>query len=331
MRVLLMACFLALPLPGQASELLIALRDSYIRPGFDRLQQESANLEAVSKEHCAPEDTELRTAFGSAWDAWIAVAHLRFGPTETDNRAFSLGFWPDTRGTVPKTLAAMIAAENPAVKDPAQFSEMSIAAHGFTALEFLLYDPALAAPSPYHCTLVQAVTTDIAKTSAAIAADWNGPYGAGYGAPGPDAPFASDLDALSKTYTAMLTGLEFNINARLGRPLGSFDRPRPTRAEARRAGRSLRHVQLSLASLHDLASILMLDLEGAEMVESAFITAREAAAALDDPVFAGVAAPQSRLRIEALQQDLKKIDELARLHASAGLGVSQGFNALDGD
>ncbi|HBR37591.1 MAG TPA: peptidase M75, partial [Sulfitobacter pontiacus] len=53
-----------------------------------------------------------------AFDAWIAVSHLRFGPSETDNRAFALAFWPDSRGATPKTLAGLITDADPVGRDP---------------------------------------------------------------------------------------------------------------------------------------------------------------------------------------------------------------------
>ena len=57
----------------------------------------------------------------------------------------------------------------------------------------------------------------------------------------------------------------------------------------------------------------------------------EAAEALDDPAFAGVADPQARFRLESLQTGLFAIRDAIRGELGPGLGVSEGFNAGDGD
>lgn len=137
---------------------------------------------------------------------------------------------------------------------------------------------------------------------------------------------------LQELFKALTTGLQFTADTRLGRPLGTFDQPRPTRAEARRAGRSLRHVQLSLIALRDLAQRLAsISPEASATLDAAFGQSLDLTERLDDPVFAGVADPQGRLRVEALQQSIGRIREIAATDLGPALGVAAGFNALDGD
>lgn len=334
MRHVLVAALVALsPLPAQANDLLETALNTHVLPGFGRLEANAAVLAEAAAETCDPQSPRLVEAFHDAWDSWIAVSHLRFGPTEAGNRAFALGFWPDTRGVVPKSLARLIADEDPIVADPVAFLDVSVAARGFTALEFLLFDPALADGSDYHCALIRAVTEDIAITTAAIAGEWQGAYGAAFLAPGSDgAPFRTESEALAALYSAMTTGLEFTADARLGRPLGTFERPRPKRAEARRANRSLRHVLISVQSNAELAGILSAGHpEEAAEIAAAFDRAVDAALRLDDPAFASVAEPAGRFRVEALQQRVREARDAARLSIGPRLGIAEGFNALDGD
>ena len=99
------------------------------------------------------------------------------------------------------------------------------------------------------------------------------------GAPGNDV-FLKPEEASQALYTALMSGLEFNRDQRLGRVMGSFERPRPNRAEARRSERSLRNVVLSLEALRDMARALA---DGPmEDSEAAFAQALERAEALDD-------------------------------------------------
>lgn len=336
MRPILVSIALAMSVPSGGfagpSEVLSEALTGYVQPGFTALADRSADLAQAASMNCAATNSDLQAAFAAAWDDWIEVSHLRFGPTETDNRAFALGFWPDTRSKVPKTLGRLVADEDPAVFDPIAFAQVSVAARGFTAMEFLLFDPSFTGDSDYLCALRQAVAADIAVTTAEIAADWTGSYGAAFLSFGEDAPFRGETEAMGALYGAILTGLQFTRDARLGRPMGTFERPRPNRAEARRSGRSVRHIRISVASTGALAAIL--GREDAVVVsdmEDAFARALRDIDRIADPSLADVADPIGRIRAEAASQAI----EAAALSVRNGVGVlyglAEGFNALDGD
>jgi predicted lipoprotein len=340
LKPLLLAAAALMPLPALADASATPVVpvaetaiDTHILPGFTALEDASDRLSKTAQMDCEPTSDQLRRAWGLAFDHWISVSHLRFGPTESDSRAFALAYWPDSRGKTPKALAQMIAATDPIITTPGGVGSLSIAARGFYALEFLLYDPALRSDPTYGCALIRALSADIAATTHAIAQDWTGSYGALMKTPGHDySPYRSLDEVHQELYKALSAGLEFTSDTRLGRPLGTFDRPRPNRAEARRSGRSLRHVVLSLNALRDLALILSAgDDTLSENVASAFDTALDQAGALEDPVFAGVMDPSGRLQIEILKQTIDLIREEQLANIGAKLGVAAGFNALDGD
>ncbi len=306
--------------------------DSHILPGFHRLADRSRVLSETANRDCDANSVDLRAAYGTAFDAWVRVSHLRFGPTETDNRAFALAFWPDSRGKTPKALNALIRKNDPIIDDPEAYTAVSIAARGFYALEFLLFDAPLqqAGTDTYRCALTRTIARDIAATSAAIDKDWSERFAEEMRQPG--ARYQSEAEIRQELFKALDTGLQILVDMRLGRPLGTYDKPRPKRAEAYRSGRSLRHVVLSLEALADLAMILSADTPDlGDDLAKAFATVRAHAERLEDPVFAGVAAPGPRLRIEALQQDIRNLREEIGLTLGPALGVGVGFNALDGD
>ncbi|MEX0365977.1 MAG: imelysin family protein [Ruegeria sp.] len=335
----LIACLLALLIPAALSAqdraaTLSAVTDAHILPGFTQLTNRTEALKTAAQKDCTPTSAGLQTAFHAAFDAWIAVSHLRFGPSEVQDRAFALAFWPDTKGFTPKTLSALIAAEDPAVNDPDAFASVSIAGRGFFALEVLLYDDKFAEQdsAPYRCALIRAIATDIDANADAIRADWQQDYAAKLTTPGPDSPYRSGDEAVQELFKALASGLQFTADTRLGRPMGSFDRPRPKRAEARRSGRSLRHVVLSLKATRDLAALLAADHpEVAAELDKGFASALNRASKLDDPAFAGVAEPQGRFRVETLQQAINDIRNIATTRLGPTLGVAAGFNSLDGD
>ncbi len=336
MRIPAIAAALLLPLMALADErgpILSETTETHILPHFARLAETAETLNATALADCAPDSNALRSAYGDAFDAWISASHLRFGPTEIDERAFALAFWPDTKGFTPKALSRLIASRDPVVQDPATFAETSIAGRGFYALELLLYDPAYAeqADAEYRCALIRAIATDIDRNADAIQQDWQS-YSLKLTQPGKGSLYRSGDEAMQELYKALMAGLEFTADTRLGRPMGSFDRPRPKRAEARRSERSQRHVELSLIALRELAALLSADHPDiAADLNAAFDRSIDNAQTLDDPAFAGVADPQGRFRIEALQQSINDIRTIAATELGPTLGISAGFNSLDGD
>lgn len=327
-RVLFCVLFLAQPAFGQSLDLNRILQ-THILPGFDQLASTTQVLERVSATQCTPDAGVLKEVYGEAFDAWIGVSHLRFGPTEADNRAFALAYWPDPRGATPRTLNQLIADKDPVIETLESFQTVSIAGRGFYALDALLYDPAFTALSddPYYCALVQIIARDIADNAAKIASDWNGEYGQLFVSAN-NALYQTPADAERIIFSALMSGLEFTSDVRLARPLGTFDRPRPMRAEARRSGRSLRHVTLSLIAMWELASLVS---DNDPELAAGFEFAMRATWDMDDPVFAGVSEPQARFRIEVLREWVDRIRRHLSTKTAPSLGIATGFNALDGD
>ncbi|NOD75856.1 imelysin family protein [Ruegeria sp. HKCCD4332] len=336
MRYLPLIAALIIPVAAQAQDrapILMDVTETHILPRFDKLPETTGALVSAALVDCTPTSPALRAAYDDAFDSWISASHLRFGPTEVDDRAFALAFWPDTKGFTAKALSQHIATEDEAVQSPEAYSETSIAGRGFFALERMLYDPkfAVQGSAEYRCDLIQAITADIDANAQAITEGWQS-YAPSLTQPGDNSPYRTQDEALQELFKALSAGLEFTADTRLGRPLGTFDRPRPNRAEARRSERSLRHVELSLNALRDLAARLSFDYpEIAADLDAAFARAIENAQSIDDPALAGVADPQARFRIEALQLSIRDIRGIASTELGPTLGISAGFNSLDGD
>ena len=125
-----------------------------------------------------------------------------------------------------------------------------------------------------------------------------------------------------------MTGFEFTADQRLGRPLGTFQRPRPERAEARASARSLRNVELSLQALLAFGEALAGPLPETRTDVAQALTA---ATALKDPDFSDFAQPQGHVRAEALLGLVRAAQDSAGAEVGAALGVEVGFNSADGD
>jgi hypothetical protein len=303
--------------------------DAHILPGFEQFEEVAGRLSEAAARDCRA--APLRPDFHAAFDAWMTVGDLRLGPSETG--ALSVAFWPDPRGFTQRTLARFIAEEDPIAHAPEDYPEVSIAARGVFALEMLLYDPAFMTydAGSYTCALVTTIAADLAAQARALSSAWHddfAPLLRDAGAPG-NAAFLSEDEARRALYTQVLSALEFTANKRLGLPLGTYQRPRPALAEARRSGRSLRQVRLAARAAHDLATALAdWDLPQSD----AALTRLEAAAdTIDNPAFQDITDPQARLRVEVLQQAVNDLHDAIATEIGTRLGIAAGFNAQDGD
>lgn len=306
----------------------------HVLPRMDAFRDSSRDLRDAAQADCSAGSVDLVARYHAAFDDWTGISHLRFGPTETEDRAFAIAFWPDSRGKTPRAIIGLLTGDPGMLTDPDAFREVSIAARGLYALEFLLFDPATASAGSEdaNCALIRAITRDVAANGAGIAADWHGEHAALLTEPGAGRRYRNDEEAAQELFKALTTGLQFTSDARLGRPLGTFDRPRPNRAELWRSRRSLRQITLSLEACRDLALILADgDPDLATHLEQLFDRALDQTGSLADPVLAGVDEPQSRFRIESLQQSVEDIRALVTEELGPKLGITAGFNALDGD
>lgn len=316
-RTARLAAALALLLVSPSAADTAAVVQDHIRPGFVAFSEATTALAALDS--CDP-DT-LRPAFHAAYDAWMRVSHLPLGPAEEDGRGLAILFWPDPKGSGWKAQRALLDA-TPTVADMAR---QSVAARGLPALERLLYP---AEPLADPCPLIQVTADDMAATAAALAKDW-GPYGdllLTAGQPGNDR-FLNPEEATQALFTQLATGLESLADRRIGRPLGTFDKPRPDLAEAHASARSIRNIALSLAALKDLALALNPD---SPKTIAAFDHAIALAGDLD-PDIDHIADAQTWLKLEILQQAVRTTHDTVLAELGPALGVELGFNSQDGD
>lgn len=311
------------PVVAVADPRVEAALDDHILARFADLTDATATLAGA-------QTCDVTDEWNAAAAAWIAVSHLRFGPTEAENRAFALAFWPDPRGSTPTALRSLLAADAPVIADA------SIAGRGFYAMEFLLFDPEFTDASG-RCDLIAALADDAHGIARSIEDDWQDRYADLMRNTDPEFgndTYRTDTEALQDLYKALTTGLDFTTAMRLGRPLGTFDRPRAARAEMRRSGRALDNVVVSLASLKSLALILAGSDTRAD-IKTLFDTAQTKVASIatreNGADLSLVAQPVERIKVEGLQQRIVEIRVFLAETLGPELGVIEGFNALDGD
>lgn len=294
---------------------------------------QTKNLELAAKSDCTA--AALAPAYTAGFDSWMGLQHLNIGPVEADARGLTIAFWPDKKGMIPKALSAMITDQDAAVADASEFAHVSIAARGLFALEYMLFDDAFKTydQGSYSCELVQAITHDLAETADHIAEEWTREDGfaatlAAAGA-ADNQRYLSETEAAQALYTMLLTGLENSAEQRIGRPLGSFEKPRPKRAEAYRSERSARNVMLSVQAAREFAVAMAPETptHTLEILDEVLVKLQD----LDDPTFASVDDPMGRLKIEIIGQRIEAATDSIANDIGVPLGISAGFNASDGD
>ena len=129
--VLMLGLCAQLALPAFADGSVIdRVLDEHVLPGYRSFAQESAVLAGTAAKQCSSTDAGLRESFHSSFDAWIRVRHLRFGPSEVEDRAFALAFWPDTKGKTPKALRNLILNSDPVVESRRNSARCQLPAGG---------------------------------------------------------------------------------------------------------------------------------------------------------------------------------------------------------
>lgn len=325
MRLALAFCLIATPVLADVETVL----DDHILTGTAAFVAATQALDDTAADQCQAET--MTGPWNAAMDAWMGIAHLRLGPGE--QAALTIAYWPDERGAGRRTLARMIADEDPMGLDADAFSQVSVVARGLHAMETMLYDADFNGyqADSYACTLVSMMAQDIARQAQELDRAWREDFAPLLRTAGePDnALYLSPKEAPQALFTQLHAGVEFVADQRLARPMGTPERPRPQLAENWRSGRSLRNVRLSLDALHQMATTLAGRHVAA--VDEAFDTAAYFAGSVADPAFQDLDDPQARLRLESLEGQVRLINEVLLAEIGEPLGVRPGFNSGDGD
>lgn len=322
---MLRACVIAVLFAGPALADFPETVGTRILPGYADFAKTTQALAQTAQQSC--DLATLQSAFNAAFDAWVAVQHIQFGPIEDNGNRLAIEYWPDPKGQGAKAQRALLQGD-PAQLAPDAFAEQSVAARGLSGLERLIYPAESAGVDT--CPLIRATALDLARMAADVQAAWVDDYAATVLSAGDQAntTFLNRSEVRQVMFTQIASGLEFLADTRLGRPLGTFDAPHPERAESKASGRSLRNVVLSLQAMQAMAQSLTPD---APLTTAAFQRAIDLAQALDDPIFAGVASPDGRLKVEILQQAVTATRDVVISELGPELDVGIGFNAQDGD
>ena len=287
-----------------------------------------------------------RQAFAATVAAFGGVSVLRFGPLAAENRFERLFFWPDARGVTPRQVEALIASADENALAPDGLSTKSVAVQGLPALEFVLFgtgfETLLSESQAYRCRYGEAIGANVAGLASAVETAWGpeGEFARSFTAPAPDRdPYRSAPEVAGELVKALGTGLQFVRDAELLPALGEdIERARGRRAPLWRSDLTFTLVHAQIEGLAALLASAELDAAltqeaGSNLDAIAFDLryAGEAIAKIAAPAETAFADDEDRERIRYSTVALKSAQANINERLSADLGLTMGFNALDGD
>lgn len=334
LRLVLILCLVGAPLSAQVDH--GALRDrvlAVLEGQYSAFREATGVLAEVAVRHCdegAPV-AEAQAALRGAWLAWAALDSYQFGPAELQGAVLSVNFWPDKKNFVGRAVRGLGGLSPEDQRNPAVIAEGSAAAQGLPAIERLLYGDAPACPA------LVGISAHLADVAGALEQGWFGPDGwaALVRGAGPENPVYLSPDEFTK---AMFTALDFGLfrvaEQRLGRPLGTFERSFPKRAEAWRSGLTgeiaAAQVLGVFAMLRDGFADAVPDEDLAPVLRRIPVLA-EQVMRLEPPIPEAVADPYLRIRVEAIQTRVREARTALADRIGPALGIEPGFSPADGD
>lgn len=344
------------PAPAQAQSLSDAVAAAARRvliPAAEAFARQSADMGREAAAFCAgPADeaglNKARQDFNAALNSWQRLNVALVGPSAEGTRPFRILFWPDKRNQVTRAYAQLMQTADPATITVERLHDASAAMRGLSVLERLLHDSAplsgFAASGPLRCAALTAAVEDMRRTAQDIADEWRT-------AKDPAAFFAEEggadyaREAGSRLLTLMMEALTLIEEAKLGAPLGDKDAAAPALAETWRSGQSLANIAANLAALRALYGlndgVAPPTLAGAMVraggmaentaINAGFGRAEAALAAIRMPLQKAVDDDAERPKVEALKTAVHDLRETLGKALATKLGLTVGFNGLDGD
>ncbi|MBK9130065.1 MAG: imelysin family protein [Gammaproteobacteria bacterium] len=332
-----------------------AVVNEHIIPRYRDLVEATAGLEKHSREFCAAPDenglADLRAEFQGAMDAWMAIQHVRFGPVELYLRYNRFQLWPDKHNTAERQLNKALAEQDIGQLADDKFPYASVALQGLSAYERLLFDSDAnpdrflgAGQDGYPCLLLEAIAHNLARMSADVHREWTTGTPSYreivFDAERGNSYFESSAEFSARMLNNLYTSLQFIVDQKLLSPLGATPaEANPRRAESWRSRRSLRNITLNLEAAESLyltaySAPLKADKRNTGLdreIREAFSRALEAAHTIKEPLYDALQSESGRQSVERLLTATSELKRLLGGPLPAALGLSLGFNSLDGD
>lgn len=331
-------------------------RQSFIVPGYTRLQSELDRLGTALRKLCATPSAEqldaVRTSYRTTIAAWGRIEFIRFGPVTEQNRFERLFFWPDRKGIGARQIRRLLKRKTENTLAPDQLAGKSVAVQGLTALEQVLHGKAsdalaAAAAHSYRCRFAQSIAGNLTRITGAILSAWSddGAFTRLWRSPGPDNPaYLQAGETTLELIKAYDEALEITRERRIVPAIGMGPKRRIFRPVLWRSGLGMVLIDGTLSGARDL--LFVGGLADAYLARAARsdVSAESAMSSIGDEFKLLLRAtgelaalerpfqqPTTRRRLIAVGFPMKslRLRVVARIKRAAGLSI--GFNASDGD
>lgn len=334
---------------AQATAVALAISDQFVIPAYRRLAEASGAQAdawaAFMAEREAGDIGSLVKAYHDSCDAWAEAQIIRTGPIVLFLRYERFAFWPDARNGTQRALDALISSEDPSDLLPENLATNHVAGQGLTAMERLLYggdDPGSALTAANEederrAAVGLALARNLNQIANEVLTDWTAAGGVrdmiAMGS-GWNNLFADGDEAARLLLTDLVGAFRLMHDVKLLPVLGeNIETARPRMAEAWRSARAKRNLALNLGAsraMNDVFAQRLSDVRRAALEESFDISAA-VIAALGEDLGNAAADPERRAMVEAARDAIKATQLLIADILPADLGITLGFNALDGD
>lgn len=254
---------------------------------------------------------------------FVRVAIIQHGPGQEDFRNERFFFWPERRNAVARALTDALSRLEREQLPPKSMRDTTTALQGLPALERLPFGDGRALPdpsdSPVSCRLGVAIAENAERLAHELHEGWRARA---------DVISAEAKAALATDLVAAYAMIETRkIEAVIGKDVSTA---RPRVAEFWFSARSNRNILRNLEALNGINVILFEVLPEAAALPDATRAAIAEAQSLSAPLGELSAGPD-RAQVFRLHGAVDHAADAALAEIPAALGVTVGFNSLDGD
>jgi len=327
-----------------------ALVSGHVLPAYRTLETGMAALDTTTAAYCTGDDTKnlanVKTAFVTANDAWMGAEHIAFGPVDLFMRNLRLNFWPQARGKISDAVADAIVEQTD--DNLKEVGKGTFALQGLPAFEYLLYSDDGLTPASPQCALASGIAANMHTIATDIVHEWTAgdpPFTTRMAEPGGDNfYFATHADVTLALFKSLHEGLQKVATLKLVPVLGTnMPDARPALAESSLSNRALENIRINLAALQQLyrgtdddgltalARNSELDPKLDALMRKAFTQTIATANAITLPLPDAVMDAQQRKLVEKLTTQTRALRQITAERLAPALGLSVGFNSLDGD
>lgn len=337
------------PKAAQAGRIALAVTDQFVIPTYRTLVAATEAQERAWTAFAAKRETgdfaSLRTSYNALADAWAKAQLIKTGPVTLFLRYDRFAYWPEARNATQRALDQLLASKNPKDLTAESLAHDSVAGQGLTALERLLYDgdgpekllKAPGADGAWRTQVGVAIAHNLAAIAREVLADWAAPNGvraAIASNKGWKNLFADAPEAARLLLTDLVAAFKLMHDVKLLPVLGAnAGVAKPKSAEAWRSGRSSRDLKLNLAAAKEWEGAFAVSATPAHRakLDSLFANAAKAVDAMPADMGEAAADPKRRGRVEAGRIAIKAVQTEIAATLPGDVGVTLGFNSLDGD